>query len=101
MNMVNEAVLDLANKISRKERGKKGEILSTDTEYMILEPIVTTEMAEVAMQMGFRIPMSAEELAPKCGKSLEDTKRLCDELADAGVCFVNKKDGVDKYWYDT
>jgi len=101
MNMVNEAVLDLANKISRKERGKKGEILSTDPEYMILEPIVTTEMAEVAMQMGFRIPMSAEELAPKCGKSLEDTKRLCDELADAGVCFVNKKDGVDKYWYDT
>ena len=22
-------------------------------------------------------------------------------MADAGVCFVNKIDGVDKYWYDT
>lgn len=99
--MVNEMVLDLANKISKKERGKKGEILATDPEYMILEPVVTTEMAEVAMCLAFREPRSAEDLAPLCGKSVEETHRLLMDLADAGVCFVNVKDGKDKFWYDT
>lgn len=99
--MVNEMVLDLANKISRKERGKKGEILATDPEYMILEPVVTTEMAEVAMCLAFREPRSAEDLSPLCGKPVEETHRLLLELADAGVCFVNVKDGQDKFWYDT
>jgi NADPH-dependent glutamate synthase beta subunit-like oxidoreductase/NAD-dependent dihydropyrimidine dehydrogenase PreA subunit len=99
--MVNEAVLDLANKISKKQRGKKDEILATDPEYMILEPIVTTEMAETAMPLAFRTPMSAEEVAPLCGKTVEETSKHLWALADAGVCFVNKIDGVDKYWYDT
>jgi len=99
--MINEIVLDLANKISRKERGKKGEILATDPEYLILEPVVTTEMAEVAMALGFRIPKSAEEVAPLCGKPVDDTYRLLMALADAGVCFVNKIEGEDRFWYDT
>jgi NADPH-dependent glutamate synthase beta subunit-like oxidoreductase/formate hydrogenlyase subunit 6/NADH:ubiquinone oxidoreductase subunit I len=99
--MVNEMVLDLANKISKKERGKKDEILATDPEYMILEPVVSTEMAEVAMALAFREPRSAEEVAPLCGKDVPTTYKLLMDLADAGVCFVNKKDGVDKFWYDT
>ncbi len=99
--MVKERVLDLANKISNKQRGAKNEIKSTDPEYMILEPIVTEEMAEVALQLGFRTPKSAEDVAPLCGKPVEETHRLLLELADAGVCFVNVKDGVDKFWYDT
>ena len=99
--MVKERVLDLANKISNKQRGAKNEIKPTDPEYMILEPIVTEEMAEVALHLGFRTPKSAEDVAPLCGKTVEDTHRLLMELADAGVCFVNVKDGVDKFWYDT
>ena len=99
--MAREKILDLANKISKKERGKKGEILATDPEYMILEPIVTDEMAEVALCCAFRDPRSAEEVAPLCGKSVEKTHELLLALADAGVCFVNVKDGVDKFWYDT
>ncbi len=98
---VNEKVLDLANHISRKKRGSKNEIKPTDPEYMILEPVVTGDMADVAMCMEIRRHYTADELAPRCGKSLEETSRLLWELAEAGVCFVNEIDGADTYWYDT
>ena len=91
-------VLELANHIGRKKANSKSKYLVTDPEYMILEPVVTEEMAEVGLCLKFRKPLSAEEVAPVCGKSLEDTKKLLWELADAGVCFVNEIDGVDKYW---
>jgi NADPH-dependent glutamate synthase beta chain and related oxidoreductases len=98
---VNLKVLEFANKVSKKKMGSKGGIQPTDPEYMILEPVVTTEMAEVALCMQFRKPMSAAEIAPLCGKSLEDTARLLMDLAQAGVCFVNRIDGEDRFWYDT
>lgn len=91
-------VLELANHIGRKKPKSKSRYKITDPEYMILEPVVTEEMAEVGLCLKFRKPQSAEEVAPLCGKSLEETKKLLWELADAGVCFVNEIDGVDKYW---
>lgn len=99
--MVKEKVLDLANHISKKKRGSKNEIKSTDPEYMILEPVVTDEMAEVVLCMSMRKKFTAEELAPLCGKSIERTSELLWDVAVAGVCFVNEIDGVDYYWYDT
>jgi NADPH-dependent glutamate synthase beta subunit-like oxidoreductase/NAD-dependent dihydropyrimidine dehydrogenase PreA subunit len=98
---VNLKVLEFANKVSKKKMGSKAGIQPTDPEYMILEPVVTTEMAEVALCMEFRKPQSAAEIAVLCGKSVELTTRLLWELALDGVCFINKKDGVDTYWYDT
>ncbi|PKN51602.1 MAG: pyridine nucleotide-disulfide oxidoreductase [Deltaproteobacteria bacterium HGW-Deltaproteobacteria-13] len=98
---VKEKVLDLANKISRKKRGEKGEIKPTDPEYMILEPVVTEEMAEVALCLEMRKKTTAKAIAPLCGKSEEETAKLLWELAVAGVCFVNKIDGADTYWHDT
>ncbi len=98
--MVKEKVLDLANKISRTKRGSKSEIKPEDPEYKILEPVVTEEMADVALCLELRKPKSAEEIAALCGKSVEETAKLLWELAVAGVCFVNKMDGVDKYWHD-
>jgi NADPH-dependent glutamate synthase beta subunit-like oxidoreductase len=98
--MVKERVLDLANKISRTKRGSKSEIKPEDPEYKILEPVVTEEMAEAALCLELRKPKSAEEVAALCGKSAEETAKLLWELALAGVCFVNKIDGVDKYWHD-
>ncbi|MDP4145160.1 MAG: FAD-dependent oxidoreductase [Bacillota bacterium] len=98
--MVNERVLDLANKISRQKRGSKTEIKPEDPEYYILEPIVTEEMAEVGLCLELRKPMSAEEIASLCGKSVEETSKLLWELAVAGAAFVNKIDGVDKYWHE-
>lgn len=99
--MVKEKVLDLANHISKKKRGSKDEIKSTDPEYMVLEPVVTDEMAEVVLCMSMRKKFTAKELAPLCGKSTERTSELLWDLAVAGVCFVNEIDGVDNYWYDT
>ncbi len=52
--MVKEKVLDLANHISNKKRGSKNEIKATDPEYMILEPVVSEEMAEVVLCMEIR-----------------------------------------------
>ncbi len=98
---INEKVLNLANKIGNKKRGAKNEIKATDPEYLIMEPVVTGDMADVAMHLEFRVPKSAQDVAPLCGKSVEETQRLLLELADVGVCFVNVKDGVDKFWYDT
>ncbi|KNF08484.1 NADPH-Fe(3+) oxidoreductase subunit beta [Gottschalkia purinilytica] len=99
--MVKEKVLDLANHISNKKRGSKNEIKPTDPEYMILEPVVTEEMAEVALCMKIRKKTTAKELAPLCGKSVEETTKLLLDLAVAGVCFVNEIDGVDHFWYET
>ncbi len=98
--MVKEKVLDLANKISRTKRGSKTEIKPEYPEYKILEPVVTEEMAEVGLCLEFRKPMSAEDIAPLCGKSVEKTEKLLWELAMAGASFVNEIDGVDKYWQD-
>ena len=98
--MVKEKVLDLANKISRTKRGSKSEIKPEDPEYRILEPVVTEEMAEVALCLELRKPKSAEEVATLCGKSVEDTRKILWKLAVDGVCFVNEIHGVDKYWHD-
>ncbi|MBU0929176.1 MAG: FAD-dependent oxidoreductase [Spirochaetes bacterium] len=98
--MVNEKVLDLANKISRTKRGAKDEIKPDYPEYRILEPVVTEEMAEVGLCLGLRDPKSAEEIAGLCGKSVEKTETLLWDLALAGTAFVNEIDGVDKYWHD-
>lgn len=94
-------VLEFANKVSRKKMGSKAGIQPTDPEYRILEPVVTDEMAEVALCLELRKPQSAAEVAALCGKPLEETARLLGELSMAGVCFVNTIDGADKYWYDT
>jgi len=53
------------------------------------------------MCLEMRKPQSAAEIAALCGKSLEETTRLLWDLSVAGVCFINKIDGVDKYWHDT
>jgi len=99
--MVKEKVLDLANHISNKKRGSKNEIKATDPEYMILEPVVTDEMAEVVLCMEIRKKVTAKDVAPLCGKSVKRTEELLLELADIGVCFVNEIDGVDTFWYET
>ena len=70
---INQKVLELANHISRKKMGSKDEIKATDPEYLILEPVVTTEMAEVVLCMQIRQKETAETLAAKSGKSVEET----------------------------
>jgi NADPH-dependent glutamate synthase beta subunit-like oxidoreductase/Na+-translocating ferredoxin:NAD+ oxidoreductase RNF subunit RnfB len=99
--MASEKVLELANKISKKKMGSKNGLTVKDPEYKILEPVVTDEMAEVALHLEFRQPLSAEEVAAKCGKSVEETGKLLWDLAVVGVCFINEIEGTDKYWHDS
>lgn len=98
--MVNERVMDLANKISRTKRGSRNEIKPEYPEYRILEPVVTTEMAEAGLCLKLREPQSAADIAPQCGKSVEETEKLLWKLAVDGVAFVNEIDGVNQYWHD-
>ena len=99
--MMREKILDLANHINRTKRGAKRSIAAGDPEYMILEPVVTDEMAEAGLCLELRNPKSAEDVAPLCGKSVEEAGKLLWDLAMAGVCFVNEIDGTDKYWLET
>lgn len=94
-------VLEFANKVSRKKKGAKDALDFDAPEYRILEPVVTDEMAQVALALEFRKPQSAKEVSTICNKSEEKTRELLEQLAIAGVCFVNNKEGIDKYWYDT
>jgi len=94
-------VLEFANKVSRKKMGSKNGIQPSDPEYRILEPVVTDEMAEVALFLEMRKPQSAAEIAALSGQPLAEVEKILWELAMDGVCFVNQIDGVDKYWYDT
>jgi len=98
--MVKEKVLDLANMISKTKRGAKDEVKPEHPEYLVLEPVVTDEMAEVALCLKFREGMTVEEVAPLCGKSPEQTKALLWELAIAGATVVGEQEGVDRFWYE-
>jgi len=98
--MTNEKLLKLANKISRVKQGSKLEIKPEYPEYKILEAVITDEMADVALCLEFRKHKTAEEIAKKYGKSLDETKRILRDLAVTGVCFAGEEDGVDKYWLE-
>ncbi|HLR34017.1 MAG TPA: FAD-dependent oxidoreductase [Tissierellales bacterium] len=99
--MKKDKVLQLANRIGNKKHGSKSSYKYTDPEYMILEPVVTNEMAEMGLFLEFRNPKSAKEVAQLSGKPVEETEKLLWDLAMTGACFVGKKDGVDKYWLET
>ena len=64
-------------------------ITETSPEYLGLENVVTDEMAEVAVVMDKRVPITAAEVAKKCGKPLERTQELLEELALRGVIEYN------------
>jgi len=98
--MGNPKVLALANKIGQKKPGSKAAYKYGDPEYMILEPVVTDEMAEVAMFLEFRQPKSVEEVAKLCGRSIEDTERILYQIGMDGVCLYAETDGVDKFWLE-
>lgn len=98
--MVKEKVLDYANKISRTKRGAKDEVKPEHPEYKVLEPVVTEEMAEVALCLKFREPSTPEAIAAECGKPLEETKKLLWELAMSGAAFIGVREGVDQFWHD-
>ena len=93
-------VLELANKISRVKMGSKRGIKYEHAEYEVLEPIVTNEMAEVALYLKFREPTTAKEVAKLSGRPLSEIAPILEDLAWKGVTIVNEIDGVDNYWFE-
>ncbi len=90
-------ILKLANKISMESKSGFAHKV-TDPEYRILDPVVTDDMADVAMGLKLRTPRTAKEVAEKCGKSEEETTKLLWQLAEAGVCTFKSENGVDLFW---
>src|SRR5699024_5203386 len=67
------SILKLATKISI-ECGTYTGVTPNDPEYKILEPVVTDEMAEIAMGLKVRKYVSAEQVAKKVKKPLGRVK---------------------------
>lgn len=90
-------ILKLATKISL-ECGTYTGVTPNDPEYKILDPVLTDEMAEIAMGLRVRQFVSPEEVAKKVKKPLERVTEVLYELSDLGVCRFAKKDGADKFF---
>lgn len=93
-------VLELANKIARSKMGSKSGIEYEHPEYMILEPIVTNEEAEILLNLKFRDGQTAAEVAEVAGKPLEEVEPVLVDQAAKGTCIVVEKDGKTKYWFE-
>lgn len=90
-------VLALANMLGRKDPEKNG-YQWDDPEYVILEPGVTDDMADIGLAMGYFTKRTAPEMAKLTGKSEEFCHEQMMKLAVYGVCFVNVINGVDTFW---
>lgn len=97
----NVKLLEFCHKVSNLKMGSKKGFSYDDPRYMLLEKVVTEEMAEIAMHLEYRKPLTAKEVALKAAKDVEEVSTLLWDLAMAGVATINKKDGVDKFWYET
>ena len=91
-------LLEFANHLNRTKPGSKRSITYDDPEYYVMENIVTDEMAKVGMFLKIRTPLSAQDISPLCGKTVEETEKHLWDLAYVGCCITNTIDGVNKYW---
>ena len=72
---------ELILKLGQKITDRIGHTVTVDDpEYWGLAGVVTDEMAEVALSMKVRVPATLEEIAKKCGKSVERTEELLKEM---------------------
>ncbi|MBR4373598.1 MAG: FAD-dependent oxidoreductase [Treponema sp.] len=83
---VRPLILQLGQKITDR-LGRK--INENDPEYWGLNEIVTDEMAEVALKMDVRKPLTLEQLVKKTGKSAEYLEKIMMDMAMAGLIEYN------------
>jgi NADPH-dependent glutamate synthase beta subunit-like oxidoreductase len=98
--MVKKKVLELANKIAAGITGGIVKVKPTDPEYRILEPVVTDEMAEIALKLEIRKPKSVKEIATLCGKPAGEVEKMLFKMAIDGVIKVEEEHGEDKYFLE-
>jgi NADPH-dependent glutamate synthase beta chain and related oxidoreductases len=100
INVVKQKVLDLANKINSGITGGIIKVKPTDPEYRILEPVVTNEMAEIALKLEIEKPKSVKEIAALCKRPVEEVNKILFQLAVDGVIKVEEEHGEDYYFLD-
>lgn len=81
-----ELIIKLGQKITDRIGHK---VTVDDPEYWGLVNVITDEMAEVALTMKVRVPVTAAEVAKRCGKSLERTEELLQEMSVIGLLEYN------------
>ncbi|MCR5285556.1 MAG: pyridine nucleotide-disulfide oxidoreductase, partial [Treponema sp.] len=86
MSEVRPLILELGQKITDR-LGRK--INENDPEYWGLNEIVTDEMAEVALKMEVRKPVTLPELVKITGKSSEYLEKILMDMAIAGLIEYN------------
>ena len=82
MAEVRPLILKLGQKITDR-LGRK--INENDPEYWGLNEIVTDEMAEVALKMDVRKPVTLPQIAKKTGKDEKYLEKLLMDMAMAGL----------------
>ena len=92
-----EKVMALANMLGRKKPGKG--YAWDSPEYIILEPGIDDDMAEVGLAMGYFTKRTAPEMAKIMGKSEAYCHEQMMKLAVYGTTFVNVINGVDTFWH--
>lgn len=93
-----KSIMALVTKISI-ESGTYLGIKPTDPEYMIMDPVVTDDMAAVCMGLKLRTPRSAAEVAAKVKKPVEFCEEQLAKLIDAGIVRTDFSSGECKYFY--
>lgn len=88
-----ENILKLAQKIA----GQKIDFKESDPQYCCLDIVLSDEDADVALAMDRRVPIGSKKLAPKCGKSVEETHRILLELEDIGMVESSFERGCEEF----
>lgn len=81
-------IVELAKKIGGPR--KPGyEITMDKPEYKGLACVITDVMAELALLMDVRVPVTLGEMVEKSGKSIEETEKLLEEMSSIGLLEYN------------
>lgn len=86
---------ELIKKLGRKLTDRvdvvigKTKLDENSPEYYGFASVVTDEMAEVALAMKKRVPMTLDEVAKRCGKPVDLTERLLQEMSVIGLIEYN------------
>lgn len=84
-----ENIAKLGQMITDRIPAKKGTLTQDDPEYWGLASIVTDEMAEVALKMKVRTPMTLPELVKATGKPADELEPLLQQMAVVGLLEYN------------
>ncbi|MGE5372893.1 MAG: FAD-dependent oxidoreductase [Solirubrobacterales bacterium] len=95
---VKAKVLDLANKINGTRTGQPGALTGEDVEYLLIEPFLTEEMAEIGLCLKPGRPLKPEVIAEKCGRPVETVQQALAQMAMDGIIMFVSKDGIDRYF---